>query len=99
MQSDLTAVLRVFELEDAVPAAARMLAEDEAFWATVREGLREIEELDAEIRNYPVKPQSGQWVWEEDAEKAMEYHQWITTGWPAETRGFRNPYAGLAFPN
>jgi hypothetical protein len=65
---------------------------------TVREGLAEIRTVAREIREYPVKPQSGQWTWEEDAEQALTYHEWITTGWPAETRGFRNPYGGVAFP-
>ena len=66
---------------------------------TVREGLAEIRAVAREIQEYPLKPPSGQWTWEEDAEQALQYHQWITTGWPAETRGFRHPYAGLAFPN
>jgi hypothetical protein len=65
---------------------------------TVREGLAEILSVAREIQGYPVKPQSGQWTWEEDAEQALTYHEWITTGWPAETRGFENPYGGLAFP-
>jgi hypothetical protein len=64
---------------------------------TVREGLAEILSVAREIQGYPVKPQSGQWTWEEDAEQALTYHEWITTGWPAETRGFENPYGGLAF--
>ena len=65
--------------------------------ATVREGLQAIQRLAPEIQDYPVKPPSGQWTWEEDAEKALTYHRWITTGWPAETRGFANPNAGAAF--
>ena len=64
----------------------------------VREGLAGIQQVAAQIRDYPVKPASGQWVWVEDADKALEYHEWITAGWPAETRGFRNPYGGKAFP-
>ena len=39
-----------------------------------------------EIEDYPVKPPSGQWTWEEDAEQARTYYEWITTGWPAEAR-------------
>ena len=66
--------------------------------ATVRQGLREIDEVAAAIESYPVKPPSGQWTWEEDAEKARTYAEWITTGWPAETRGFPNPNGGVAFP-
>ena len=65
---------------------------------TVRDGLREIEALAAAIEGYPVKPAAGQWKWVEDAGAARRYHQWITQGWPKETRGFPNPYGGLAFP-
>lgn len=64
---------------------------------TVREGLAEIEEVAREIESYPVKPPAGQWSWASDAARARQYHQWITTGWPKETRGGDNPYAGLAF--
>jgi len=66
--------------------------------STVREGLAEMRAVAREIESYPVKPAVGQWNWVEDAEKAMEYHRWITTGWPMETSGTRNPYGGLAFP-
>lgn len=65
---------------------------------TVREGLRDIEQVARLIRQYPAKPAVGQWDWSEDADMALRYREWITTGWPAETRGYRNPYAGLAFP-
>lgn len=66
--------------------------------ATVREGLSGIVEVAEQIEHHPVKPPSGQWKWEDDVEKAREYHAWITTGWPAETRGFANPNAGMVFP-
>jgi hypothetical protein len=65
---------------------------------TVREGLAEIRRVADEIRAYPAKPAEGQWKWVEDADQALRYHEWITTGWPKETRGFPNPYGGLAFP-
>lgn len=45
------------------------------------------------------KPPAGQWNWVEDADAAMRYYELITrTGWPAETRGVANPYAGKTFP-
>ena len=65
---------------------------------TVRDGLREIELFAEMIESYPVKPAAGQWNWVEDAAAARRYHRWITQGWPKETRGFPNPYGGLAFP-
>lgn len=65
--------------------------------ATVREGLEGIERVAREIREYPVKPPSGQWTWEDDVEQALTYHRWITEGWPATTRGFSNPNAGVRF--
>jgi hypothetical protein len=65
---------------------------------TVRKGLADIRRLAAEIRAYPVKPPVGQWSWTEDADQAMKYHEWITTGWPKETHGYPNPYGGLSFP-
>ena len=64
---------------------------------TVRDGLREIEEVSVAMRAYPVKPPTGQWEWARDASQAMQYHAWITTGWPSATRGFANPYGGVAF--
>jgi hypothetical protein len=65
---------------------------------TVREGLREIREVAAAIEGYPAPPPAGQWDWVGDARQARRYAEWITTGWPRETRGFRNPYGGVAFP-
>ena len=65
--------------------------------ATVREGLAGIQEVARQIEEYPVKPASGQWKWEDDAEQALTYYEWITTGWPAETRGFANPNGGVRF--
>jgi len=65
---------------------------------TVRESLRDIREVAQAIRDYPEKPAAGQWNWVEDADTAMAYYEWMTTtGWPAETRGFVNPYGGLTF--
>ena len=66
----------------------------------VRAALKEIPELARAIREYPVKPATGgQWNWVEDADEAMRYYDWITkTGWPKDTRGFPNPYAGMTFP-
>lgn len=57
----------------------------------------EIDEVAGGIAEYPVKPPPGQWSWVEDAARARQYQQWITTGWPKETRGYENPYGGLAF--
>lgn len=66
--------------------------------AAVRGALKEIPELARTIREYAVKPATGgQWNWVEDADEAMRYSNWITTGWPKETRGFPNPYGGLSF--
>jgi hypothetical protein len=63
----------------------------------MRAGLDEIAEVAGLIRDYPEKPPAGQWTWASDAEQAMQYRTWITTGWPRETRGFVNPYGGMAF--
>jgi hypothetical protein len=65
---------------------------------TVSDGLREIGEVTAAIDAYTPKPPVGQWDWAGDVKQARRYAEWITTGWPRETRGFRNPYGGLAFP-
>ena len=86
------------------PAARRMLAETLlraehlVYPLFVRDGLRGIREVAAEIDAYPAKPPVGQWDWAADARQARRYAEWITTGWPRETRGFRNPYGGVAFP-
>ena len=67
--------------------------------ATVRNALKGIPVFAEAIRNYPVKPATGQWNWAEDADKAMVYYNQITrTGWPRVTRGFKNPQGGLTFP-
>jgi hypothetical protein len=67
--------------------------------ATVQAGLAEIKEVAALIRNYPVKPATGQWNWSKDADKAERYFSWIVDGaWPAETRGSKNPASGKKFP-
>jgi hypothetical protein len=66
---------------------------------TIRQALDEIPELARAIRAYPQKPPAGQWNWVEDADAAMRYHDQITRGgWPKETHGVANPYAGLTFP-
>ena len=41
------------------------------------------------MRAYPSPPPKGQWEWAKDADQAMKYHEWITTGWPK--------YGGMAF--
>jgi hypothetical protein len=66
----------------------------------VREALTEIPALATQIREYPAKPATGgQWNWVEDAAEAMRYYDWIVkSGWPKDTRGFPNPYAGMKFP-
>ncbi len=69
-----------------------------ALTRSVREGLDEIIEVAAEIRAYPDKPPAGQWEWAKDADQAMKYHEWITTGWPMTTRDFANPYGGMTWP-
>jgi hypothetical protein len=56
---------------------------------TIRDGLREIVTVSSLIRAYPAKPPVGQWEWAKDAEMAMRYHEWITSGWPK--------YGGVAF--
>jgi hypothetical protein len=71
-----------------------------ALLTNVRAALKEIPELARAIREYPIKPATGgQWNWVEDADEAMRYYDWITkSGWPKDTRGFPNAYAGLTFP-
>jgi len=55
----------------------------------IRDGLRDIAEVSAAMRAYPSPPPKGQWEWAKDADQAMKYHEWITTGWPK--------YGGLGF--
>jgi hypothetical protein len=70
-----------------------------AFLETLGQALDEIPDLARAIRDYPVKPPAGQWNWIEDADAATAYYERITTsGWPKETHGVANPYAGLKFP-
>ncbi|MDQ2668174.1 MAG: hypothetical protein M3Z05_19560 [Gemmatimonadota bacterium] len=64
---------------------------------SIRDGLREIVEVSNAIRARGEKSPHGQWEWAKDAELAMKYHQWITTGWPRETHSYVNPYGGVAF--
>lgn len=49
----------------------------------IQEGLDEIEAVAPLIENYePDVPQGGQWRWQNDADKAREYHRLITeSGW------------------
>ena len=49
----------------------------------IQEGLDEIEEVTSLIENYePDVPNGGQWRWQDDVEKAREYHRLITeSGW------------------
>jgi hypothetical protein len=66
---------------------------------TLGQALDEIPALAHAIREYPVKPPAGQWNWVEDADVAMRYYDQITaSGWPKETHGVANPYAGRTFP-
>jgi acetyl esterase/lipase len=82
----------------------RVYARGEAFRTPLqmrltREALTEIPALAREIRDYPVKPPVGQWNWAADADAAMRYYDAIVrTGWPRETHGVVNAYAGLTFP-
>jgi len=71
-----------------------------ALMATVRDALGDIPAIAREIREYPVTPAAGgQWNWVEDADAAMRYYDAIVNkGWPAQTSGVTNPYAGLTFP-
>jgi hypothetical protein len=65
---------------------------------SIPKALSDIFDLARDIREYPVKPATGgQWNWVEDADEATRYVNWITTGWPKETRGFPNPYGGLRY--
>jgi hypothetical protein len=69
------------------------------FLDTVRQALDEIPDLARAIREYPAKPPAGQWNWVGDADAAIRYHEQIThTGWPKESHGVPNPYAGVTFP-
>jgi hypothetical protein len=71
-----------------------------AVMTSVRAALKAIPELARAIREYPVMPATGgQWNWVDDAGEAMRYYDWIVkSGWPKDTRGFPNPYAGMTFP-
>jgi len=65
----------------------------------VRDSLDELTRVAEEIKCYPVTPAIGQWNWSKDADRALRYHDWITkSGWPAETRGFKNPNGGMKLP-
>ena len=55
----------------------------------VRDGLADIAEVSAAMREYPSPPPKGQWEWAKDGDQAMKYYEWITKGWPK--------YGGLAF--
>jgi len=62
----------------------------------VRESLAALKKVAEEIKSYPVKPPLGQWDWSKDADRALQYYDWIAvSGWPAETRGFKNPNGGM----
>jgi hypothetical protein len=64
----------------------------------LRSALQELPVIAGEIREYPVKPPVGQWNRLDDADMAMQYYEQIThRGWPAQTHGATNPYAGLTF--
>lgn len=66
---------------------------------TTRQGLAEIREVAKLMRDYPVKPATGQWNWVKDADNAERYFNWIVRdGWPAKTREIANPAAGMKFP-
>lgn len=66
---------------------------------TVQNGLTEIKEVAALMRNYPDQPPVGQWNWVKDADTAEAYFNWIVRdGWPAKTFGSLNPNAGMKFP-
>lgn len=66
---------------------------------TVRDALIQIPQIAGEIENYPHHVPAGQWDWRNDAQNAMRYYHIITeTGWPEETGGYENPYAGQTFP-
>jgi hypothetical protein len=66
---------------------------------TTGAGLTEIREVAALIRNYPVKPATGQWNWTKDADNAERYFNAIVRdGWPVTTRGIQNPAGGMRFP-
>lgn len=66
---------------------------------TTRAGLLEIREVAKLVRDYPVKPATGQWNWVKDADNAERYfNQIVRDGWPARTRGIVNPAGGMKFP-
>jgi hypothetical protein len=66
---------------------------------TVQRGLDEIKEVAAQIRAYPIKPPTAQYLWAEDADRAERYFRLIVDeGWPAESSGIANPNAGMKFP-
>lgn len=66
--------------------------------SSVENGLKEIKEVAALMRNYPDQPPVGQWNWVKDADTADQYFNWIVRdGWPAKTFGSANPNAGMTF--
>jgi len=67
---------------------------------TVQNGLTEMKDVAALIRNYPVKPPTAAYVWTKDADSADRYFQMIVQdGWPKEDQqGIPDPTAGVKFP-
>lgn len=67
---------------------------------TVQNGLAEIKEVAALIRNYPVQPPKAGYIWANDADSAEHYFRLIVEdGWPrVSQQGIINPNAGMKFP-
>ncbi|MCC5830459.1 MAG: hypothetical protein JJU36_13520 [Phycisphaeraceae bacterium] len=66
---------------------------------TTRQGLLRMKQVAQEIRDYPIKPPTGQWEWISDAQTADRYWRWIVEeGWPERTRGFETGMGGKTFP-
>jgi hypothetical protein len=64
---------------------------------TVQSGLDEIDQVGKLIHDYSGEVPKGAWDWRRDAVTAGRYRQQILEGWPAETKGFKNPNAGMKF--
>ena len=67
---------------------------------TVQNGLAEMKEVSALIRNYPVKPPTAMYDWAGEADLADGYFKAIVEdGWPMEyQKGITNPNGGMKFP-
>ena len=84
------------------PSRAAVIEEDGRVWTrgdsartpfvtrAIRDGLAEIADVAAAMRAYSSPPPVGQWEWAKDAEQALKYREWITSGWSKYGEGAFN---------